>query len=781
MKTTNYVRVKPDLDAIEAVLLPAFGEGARWCAWRAVDTGKPKPKKFPYKTRGRKTEDTLSSSEQAGWLEWGDARRLYGSSDFAGVGVHMLGLSGIVGLDIDECLDGDGGVVPSAAEAVDALLAIGCYVEVSPSGAGLRAFMQGKVPAGTGSKKPVSGHSLEAYSAASERYLSVTGIPWSRVGVRRVCENQPALDAFLDRFGFRKPVETAKPASGNGLAFDDEWPEISDDEILKLLRTHNKRGLITRLMAGKLDDAQGDHSKADFMLCCQLASFTHDEDQIDRIFRQSRLMRPKWDEWRGKDKYGNQTIYRAVELVEKSGESHWQRAVQKTAEKDIEKAQTKGLAEKASDRLKGGLEGLTDAKGKLKANIYVWSQLLYRDRRLLGAVWFDEFAQYPKKSAAFCAVSGGLSSGEALTDDDFLAVSVWLAREWGISVRGPDARAALLAWAGLDRRNPVTARLDVLHAEWDGVARLGRWLTVYCGADDTAPGMAKYLEAVGSRWVIGCVARASGQAKVDCMLILEGRQGAGKSTAARALAEAVAPSCFLEGFELSGGKDSLLSIRGKLIGEWGELSGLSKHDSEQLKNFLSRGVDSYRDPYGIATRDFARTCCFIGSTNESTYLRDVTGNRRFWPVRVGRVNVAQLRQDAGQLWGEAVHLFRQGLRWWIDDAGDSAEVVASVTREQQARLVPDAWGELVEDFNIKLACGAIRLGDTSVGLNHSFRFTDLASVVLGEERAATMTALDERRLQTAIRRGGWESFISSGKGKWRLQQVARDRLMVEVR
>lgn len=776
METTiNYVKVRPDTEAIETNLLPVFGEGSRWCGWAVEDRAGKKPFKVP--NNGRRK---LDINNPANWLTWQRARAVYDSDTarrWLGVGVLMSTLPGLVGIDIDHCLEG-GVVTASAADVVEAVEAMGSYIEVSPSGTGLRIFVYGQLPKGC----KENGGGVEVYGPASVRYLSVTGQAWSRVGLRGVVENQPALDAFLNRFGFIEPVETPKFARGNGLALDnDEWTEISDDEILKLLRTHNKRGLVTRLMAGKLDDAQGDHSKADFMLCCQLASFTRDEDQIDRIFRQSGLMRPKWDEWRGKERYGNQTIYRAVESVEKSGESHWQRAAQKTAEKVIEKAQTKGIAEKASGLLDGGLEGLTDAKGKLRSNVYVWSELLHRDRRLVGAVWFDEFAQYPKKSAAICAVSGGLSSGEALTDDDFLAVSVWLAREWGISVRGPDARSALLAWAGKVRRNPVTERLDALHDEWDGVSRLGRWLTVYCGADDTAAGMAEYLEAVGSRWLIGCVARAYGQVKVDTMLVLEGSQGAGKSTAARVLAEAVAPSCFLEGFELSGGKDSLLSLRGKLIAEWGELSGLSKHDSEVLKNFLSRGVDSYRDPYGMATRDFARTCCFIGSTNEIAYLRDVTGNRRFWPVRVGRVNVAQLRQDAGQLWGEAVHLFRQGFRWWIDDAGDSAGVMASVTREQQARLVPDAWSELVEDFNIKLACGAIRLGDTPVGLGHSFRFTDLASVVLGADRAAAMTALDERRLQTAIRRGGWESFISSGKGKWRLQQVARDRLVNEVR
>ena len=775
MKTSTYVKVRPDIAAIEETLIPAFG-ASRWCGWwvKARGVGK-KPAKVP--SNGGKRQVSTASPDD--WLSWPEARQLYLSGDFEGVGVLISSLPGIVGIDVDHCLE-DGAVKASAAEVVAAVEAMGSYVEVSPSGTGLRAFVRGTRPEGC--KEKVG--DIEIYGPGSTRYLTVTGGVWS--GRRAVVANQPAIDDFLARFGFLKTGDSHEvagpgPTNASGGGLDDEfWPEVSDDEVLKLLRVNNRRGLVTRLWDGKTEDTGGDDSDADFWLCCQIANYTRDEDQIDRIFQQSGLMRPKWNEPRGKSTWGADTIYKALADVEKSGENHWSRQAAKTAGEVIERAQGKSILERANEFLDGGLNGLVDSKGRLRQNVFVWSQLLFRDKRLMAGTWFDDFACHPRKSLIFSQAMGRGFDGEALTDDDFLGVAIWLAREWGLSIRTLDARSAMLAWAGMVRLNPIASRLDVLASEWDGALRLDRWLIDYCGASDANGELSEYLAAVGSRWLIGVVARAYGPAKVDTMLILEGRQGVGKSTAARVLAEAITPACFLEGFELGAGKDALISLRGKLITEWGELSGLGKHESEALKSLLSREVDSYRDPYGITTRDFRRTCCFIGTTNETVYLRDVSGNRRFWPVQVGRIDVAQLRLDAGQLWGEAVHRFWQGERWWIGDS-DTVGLRGIISREQQARLVPDAWAEVAEDFGLKLASGLVVAEDRPRSLHESWRFIDLARAVLGAERAEALTVADERRLQTALRRGGWETYQSAGRGKWRITSEVKNSLAERVR
>lgn len=781
MGTNDYVSIRPDMAAIDETLIPAFGQTSRWCVWRVKDRGVDrKPAKVP--SNGGKRQISTASPDD--WLVWPEARQLYRGGDFEGVGILMASLPGIVGIDVDNCLE-DGVVKASSAEVVAAVEAMGSYVEVSPSGTGLRAFVFGALPAGC--KEKIG--DVEVYGPDSTRYLTVTGVVWSRCVA--ILENQSAIDDFLARFGFLKSDDVIEPARGGNPApcrnpapcggpDGERWPPVSDAKVLGLLKRNNKRGLVSRLWAGNLEDAGSDHSKADFMLCCQIANYTRDEDQVDRIFQQSGLMREKWSERRGKLTYGAQTIYSAIEAVEKAGDNHWVRQAVKTADTAIERAQVKSIKEKANEFLDGGLDELVDSKGRLRQNVFVWSQLLSRDKRLMAGTWFDDFACHPRKSLVFSQAMGRGFDGEALTDDDYLGAAIWLAREWGLNIRLPDARSALLAWASLDRRNPIASRLDVLASEWDGVLRLDRWLIDYCGASDAHGELSEYLAAIGSRWFIGVVARAYGPAKVDTMLILEGRQGTGKSTAARTLAEAISPACFLEGFELGAGKDALISLRGKLVAEWGELSGLGKHESDMLKNFLSREVDSYRDPYGVTTRDFRRTCCLIGSTNESVYLRDVTGNRRFWPVQVGKIDVARLRLDAGQLWGEAVHRLRQGERWWVGDS-DTTGLRGIITREQQARLVPDAWAEVAEDFGLKLASGLVVVEDRPRSLQESWRFIDLARAVLGAERAEALTSADERRLQNALRRAGWENYQSAGRGKWRITSEIKNSLAERVR
>jgi predicted P-loop ATPase len=115
-----------------------------------------------------------------------------------------------------------------------------------------------------------------------------------------------------------------------------------------------------------------------------------------------------------------------------------------------------------------------------------------------------------------------------------------------------------------------------------------------------------------------------------------------------------------------GSKDSAQDLRGQWIIELGELSAMRRGEVERVKAFMSRSTDHYRPSYGRRSQDFPCQCVFIGSTNADTYLADETGNQRFWPVKVGRINLKTLRQDVGQLWAEADAAYRTGERWWLD-------------------------------------------------------------------------------------------------------------------
>ena len=172
--------------------------------------------------------------------------------------------------------------------------------------------------------------------------------------------------------------------------------------------------------------------------------------------------------------------------------------------------------------------------------------------------------------------------------------------------------------------------------------------------------------------------------KFDHALILEGPQGPGKSTIAEILA--LDREWFADEIADLGSKDAAQDLAGKWIVEIAELSALRRSEVERVKAFFSRSVDHYRPSYGRRSQDFPRRCVFIGSTNAHEYLADQTGNRRFWPIRIGTIDLAGLRLDVDQLWAEAVVAYRNGEQWWLDAA---TEPVAA--DEQEKRRKVDVW------------------------------------------------------------------------------------------
>ena len=207
----------------------------------------------------------------------------------------------------------------------------------------------------------------------------------------------------------------------------------------------------------------------------------------------------------------------------------------------------------------------------------------------------------------------------------------------------------------------------------------------YLGAEDTP-----LNRAFGSRWMISAVARIMQPgAKVDHMLILEGPQGAKKSSALKVLAGA---EWFTDELAEIGSKDAAQQMRGIWIIEIAELDAIGRAEVSRIKAFLTRTTDRYRPPYERYVVEVPRQCVFAGSVNPDTYLRDETGNRRFWPVRCGRIDLDALRRDRDQLWAEAVARYREGAIWWLDEP----ELIAEVKAEQDQRYHADAWDSRID-------------------------------------------------------------------------------------
>jgi predicted P-loop ATPase len=232
---------------------------------------------------------------------------------------------------------------------------------------------------------------------------------------------------------------------------------------------------------------------------------------------------------------------------------------------------------------------------------------------------------------------------------------------------------------------------------WDGTPRLDRWLVTYGGAEDTP-----YVRAVGALPLMAAVRRVRQPGcKFDEMLVLENsKQGTNKSTALSTLCPN--PDWFSD--DLALGLDSQEVIErtgGKWLIEAAELKGIRQSEAEKLKNFLSRCADGpVRRAWGRISEERLRQFIFVGTTNSGSYLRDSTGNRRYWPVRVGVFDVVNLRRDRDQLWAEAaVRESAPGETIRLPE-----ELWGAATCEQEARRQDDAWEEPLLDA----------IGDTEV-------------------------------------------------------------------
>ncbi len=279
---------------------------------------------------------------------------------------------------------------------------------------------------------------------------------------------------------------------------------------------------------------------------------------------------------------------------------------------------------------------------------------------------------------------------------------------------------------------------------WDGTRRLGSWLITYMGAADTP-----YVRGIGMLLMACMVARIFDPGcKADYMLILEGPQGLRKSTACSILGGL----WFSDNLPdiRTAGKDVAQHLNGKWLIEVAEMSALDKAEAAALKAFITRTVERYRRSFGRKEVIEPRQCVFIGTTNKEAYLRDETGGRRFWPVKVTCIDTDALAADRDQLFAEAVALYRAGQQWWPTQ-GFEAE---HIKPQQEARYESDAWEGKIGAFL------AERHGQVQV--------SDVARDALFIDMPKLGTA-EQRRIAAAMERLGWERGPRGNHGErfWR--------------
>lgn len=218
--------------------------------------------------------------------------------------------------------------------------------------------------------------------------------------------------------------------------------------------------------------------------------------------------------------------------------------------------------------------------------------------------------------------------------------------------------------------------------KWDGTSRAEMFFQKYFGAKNN-----KYTRAVSKNFLVSIAARiARPGCKVDNMVILEGEQGARKSSGLGSLAQ----DWFNESNESINSKEFFQSLSGSMIVEIAELDSFSKAEVNTIKKVVTTQVDKYRPPYGRVPQRFPRQCVFVGTTNEEHYLRDATGARRFWPLKIKQGDTEALATDREQIFAEAYHLFKSGENWY--------DVPSEASSEQALRYDVDIWEETIAEF-----------------------------------------------------------------------------------
>jgi predicted P-loop ATPase len=275
----------------------------------------------------------------------------------------------------------------------------------------------------------------------------------------------------------------------------------------------------------------------------------------------------------------------------------------------------------------------------------------------------------------------------------------WTARAWGphddlllahwLQQRGIGVSPAIAAQAVevVARDRTFHPALDYLNSlKHDGTARLESWMATYLGAEPS-----DYSKIIGRAMFIAAVARIRDSGcKVDNVPIFEGAQGARKSTAIKALFD----PWFSDELADLGSKDAAMQTRGVWGIEVSELDAMSRAEVSKIKAFISRTTDRFRPPYGQRIIESPRSCVFWGTTNSDRYLKDETGGRRFWPVKIGKIDVEGLKEARDQLWAEADILYQANVPWWIT----KAEIEREAEHQQRARYIGDVWEESISDY-----------------------------------------------------------------------------------
>jgi len=654
----------------------ALAQRQQWLLWKfEAKAGQAKPAKMPYYVSGgRRTGDQGSDRDRERLATLDVARRAYERGGWSGVGFAFLPGDGLIGIDIDGAVDPATGQATERCASI--IAAAGSFTERSVSGTGVHIYVQGHTR--TNKSNDIG---LEVF--CERQYFIVTGQRWP---------DTPADVAPIDEKVLRRLHSTIDEAKGR--------PRAAPLAVAPAQRSETDAELRARvesaLSAISPDLGYNDWISVGWALRAAFGEFGFGLWEAwsarSAKYQGTADLQGHWKSFSADKSPGD-----AVAVIFARAKDAGWKAPRPSRAPNPPRATVPAAAGHGSGgggRLpSAGNSGEDDGRVRLilsasgtpkdcRENVLY---CLRQDPELRGLVRLNQFTELIERSRG--APWGG-EAGE-WDDQDDLMLGEYLARTYGLLLK---AKTTLRDGVQMVARelgyNPV---VDTVKATpWDGTERLDYWAADVLGVEQSP-----YSRLVGRLFIMGMVNRALRPGcKFDYMLILKGPQGARKSTVFRTLAW----PWFTDNAIRMGDKDSMLAMQSIWIAESSELESMNKADQNATKQFLSSSEDLFRPPYGARMVKRPRHAVVGGTTNADTFLRDVTGDRRFWPLEVGDINIDLLQAMRLQLFAEALHALQstepERRRTWPTPDEERTLIIPAQERFKQT----DVWEDILADY-----------------------------------------------------------------------------------
>lgn len=604
-----------------------------WIVWRSEKRA-GQSTKIPYQLSGI----PASSTDPKTWVSYEDAKK--GSTNFSGIGFVLTLESRTLFIDLDKCLDD---LPPQFQELIDKS---NTYTEISPSGNGLHILLEVDGDLYLSANRSKKMPHFECYNTG--RYMTVTeNIYQGKDTIRKVSVEE--ANALLKIVGYPWKEEEV---GGREVAVAS-LPMQTEDVLERMFSSKNGKK-VKALFDGDVSDYEGDDSAADMALCMHLAFWLQkDRERMRSVWLASPLGSRK--KTQGRVDYQDRTLDHAI-----------------ASTKEVYKTPSQVVKERSGVEI----EFQENDKGMPYLNLVNTVTIIKSDPFLSASFRYNEFFRLEETS--FSAKNKWVP----LERHHIFGVMEHIQKNYPFfeRVSAPTVEQALMMYVYSNTVNEPREYFEKL--EWDGEHRLNHWLSIVFGTPDD-----EYHSAVGANWLKGLARRVCEPGcKFDYVLVLEGPQGYRKTTSMHILGRGM----HVETTMSTDNKDFYLLLLRNIIVEFSEGETLSRSEIKNLKAVLTMQEDQFRLPYGRNVAMYPRHCVFAMTTNQSQYLKDETGNRRWLPVTLTMVaDTEWLEKNLDQLYAEAynraINLKETTYEFPVEET----------LRRQQESVIDDPYNDLV--------------------------------------------------------------------------------------